>query len=119
MKIWVFRALFALGNLIAFSQQNSIWAFDSLMLRFDWNGIVSLDTSHSSKLSSETALSSENENWIYYTGVNNINIFNGGLYNENNQLIHASADLNMSRTTSSGKFLPYSTSNSIGFVSQR
>lgn len=104
---------------IALGQHHGFWPVDTIMIRFNWNGVVSIDDSKANLNSAESSYSSESGDWLYYSSVSNSDIFIGGIYNENNQLIHATTDLNMSRTFSSGKFLPFYGSNSIGFVSQR
>lgn len=119
MKRTVIGFFGALNCLVVLGQHHAFWPMDSIMVRFDWNGVVSVSSSSAGRLTSETSFASEDGQWLYSTSVGDGNIFNGGIYDEQNQLIHANVDLNMSRTYSSGKFLPYSTSNSIGFVSQR
>jgi hypothetical protein len=99
-----------------FAQYDANWPSDSLMLKFDTQGLVSISNSYASQMSTESSISDLQGNLQYYIAYDRNLGNNGHIYFNDNQPILNGTDIRYSRMLNSTLFLPYGGTPYIGLI---
>lgn len=99
------------------AQYDANWTLDSMILRFDQNGLVSISPGDCQDGVQLTSISDANGNLQYYTSLGPyFTGFAGNVLDRNHQVILNGSGLNMARTVNGSCFLPYGTEGKLGLV---
>jgi hypothetical protein len=110
----IFGLLFVKLTLLA--QYDANWPTDSLMLRFDTNGLVGITSSFAAPLNTESSISDASGNLKYYMANDFNTIHHGHVYNNYNQITVNGNNIRYSRIFHSTVFLPYLGTPYIGLI---
>jgi hypothetical protein len=119
MKAFLIIYSIFFAKLTLFAQYDANWPTDSVMLRFNSNGLVSISNSNASPLSTESSISDANGNLTYYVANDYNGYFTGSIFNENHQLILNGENILYSRMANSTLFLPYRGTPYTGLITPR